>query len=380
MTAPASCRSLVLSGSIGSGHDSVSAACAEALESAGAEVDTLDCMAMLGDRNHRLGERVFRTILDWSPVYDAFHFSGLRAGARFTRTLDAEAAKRIVPAIEARLPAGADGGLLLGVFATGASAAARIARRRHEWRAVVLCTDAAAHRMWVHDGIDRYLVSSPSVAATVRGYDPDADIVSLPPPVRQEFFNAPTQWEARAELGISESVPCVLLTAGGWGRGPLVEIACRLADAGVHVLALAGGNAAAYRRLCDAAAELPGSPGRRISPIAVTDQMPLLMAAADVIVTAAGQACHEARVVQRPLVLLDVVAGHGRENLLLELTKGGATASTGDPETVAKLACSVIDHGVSPADDWPVTSAEEWHKLFLASISDLFDPHPTPWV
>jgi UDP-N-acetylglucosamine:LPS N-acetylglucosamine transferase len=69
-------------------------------------------------------------------------------------------------------------------------------------------------------------------------------------------------------------------------------------------------------------------------PFAYTDRVAELMAASDVIVTSSGDTCREARVVGRHLVLLDVVPGHGRENLMHELELGDAWVCLPTPSSV----------------------------------------------
>ena len=53
------------------------------------------------------------------------------------------------------------------------------------------------------------------------------------------------------------------------------------------------------------------------------------MAASDLVITSSGDTCTEARTVGRPLLLLDVVQGHGRDNLQHELELGDAAVSLG---------------------------------------------------
>ena len=55
------------------------------------------------------------------------------------------------------------------------------------------------------------------------------------------------------------------------------------------------------------------------------------MAAADLVVTSSGDTCAEARTVGRPLLLLDVVQGHGRDNLQHELELGDAGVTSAAP-------------------------------------------------
>ena len=68
------------------------------------------------------------------------------------------------------------------------------------------------------------------------------------------------------------------------------------------------------------------------------------MAAADVVIALPGAAtCAEARVVGRRLVLLDVMPGHGRDNLLHELEQGNAEACGPAAADIAASAMAMLD-------------------------------------
>ena len=168
-------------------------------------------------------------------------------------------------------------------------------RRRPGLRTVVLCTDVAVHRMWVAEGTDLFLVTSPAAAASVRRYLPRAPVAIVPPPVRSAFYAAPPQEQARAALGVPSADFCVLIIDSGWGFGPLVESVSALAEAGVHVLAVAGRD-----QQDRAAAPGAGRQDARITPFGYTDRIPELMAAADLVIALPGATtCGEARVVGR---------------------------------------------------------------------------------
>jgi UDP-N-acetylglucosamine:LPS N-acetylglucosamine transferase len=220
----------------------------------------------------------------------------------------------------------------------------------------------------VHPGIDRYLVSSAAVAATVQQYEPRADVRIVPPSVRAAFFGVPDRQTARRELGLpDDGRSVVLVTAGGWGIGPVAQIGRMLAAAGHVVVAVAGRNKRLETTL--RALESQGHDGVLV-PYGYTSRMPELMAAADLVVTATGQTVHEARVVGRPLVLVDVVPGHGRENLLLELATGGARAATADPGAVVAAVDAALG-GLPAVPAWPVASPEKWRELFVGAVGDL---------
>jgi processive 1,2-diacylglycerol beta-glucosyltransferase len=94
-------------------------------------------MALLGPRSGRAGERLFARLVAAPGIYDGLHFAHLRTGSPLANFMDRRAAARLVPALEAdlkRKPAD----LMLSVFATGASAAARL-KAKAPWRRPWCC-------------------------------------------------------------------------------------------------------------------------------------------------------------------------------------------------------------------------------------------------
>jgi processive 1,2-diacylglycerol beta-glucosyltransferase len=364
---------LLLSGPLGLGHEMPARSFTGLLTRAGWRVRTRDSMSLLGGAAGRAGQRAFDQLMTVPGVYDGLHFAQFRTGGRLARLADRLAARPAVPELRAELrrdPAD----LVLSVFATGALAAATLREQQpgDGFRAVVYCPDVTAHKLWVHAGTDLFLVSSPAAAASVRRFRPRAPVALVPPPVRAAFYNAPSRDDARQRLGLpgpglcdsalsgpgltgtalSDIARCVLLIDSGWGFAPLAGAASALADAGVHVLAVAGRNRKVERELRELAATRP-----LLRPFGFTDQVPDLMAAADVVVALPGAAtCAEARVVGRRLLLLDVMPGHGRENLLHELEQGGAEVSGPTAADVAASAMAMLD---KPGLDRPGPDAQQ---------------------
>ncbi|MFD5922857.1 hypothetical protein ACFVYP_40020 [Kitasatospora sp. NPDC058201] len=358
-------HALLVSGSLGQGHDVMARACADTLEAGGWTTRTVDAMALLGQRAGAAGEAVFRRLLDLPGVYDAFHFSALRPGARIALLADAAARSRLVPALRA-LVAEQRPELVVSVFATATSAVNRLRADRDApgFRHLVLCTDVTPHRLWVQDGTDRFLVTSEVAAAAVRRYRPDAPVTVLPAPLRGPFYRPPSRAEARAAFGVPPGARCVLLMSGAWGLGPLARTAPALADAGPHVLAVAGRNAELEDRLRHAAGRRP-----RLHVFGHTDRIPALMAAADLVVTSSGDTCGEARALGRRLLLLDVVQGHGRDNLQHELELGHADVTSARPADVVRCALAALERP-APAPS-PGASPEGWRTGFTAALEQV---------
>jgi processive 1,2-diacylglycerol beta-glucosyltransferase len=361
---------VLLGGPLGLGHEMMARCCADLLEGSGWRTRNLDSMSLLGAKSGGVGGRLFNALISVPGVYDGLHFSHLRTGSRLAELMDRRALAPMVPALRADLrrePAD----LVLSVFATGASAAARLKAEAPRRRTVVLCTDVSVHRLWVAEGTDLFLVTSPAAAASVRRFLPRAAVAVVPPPVRAAFYAAPSQEEARQALGVPLGEPCVLVIDSGWGFGPLVESVSALAAAGVHVLAVAGRQRAVERRLRELARV-----NRRVTPFGFTDRVPELMAASDVVVALPGATtCSEVRVVGRQLLLLDLMPGHGRDNLLHELELGGADVCRADPAGVTASALALLDAVPRPAPR--SGSVPRWEPAYAAALERVgLDVHP----
>lgn len=196
-------------------------------------------------------------------------------------------------------------------------------------------------------------------------FQPDARVVVIPPPVRAQFYRPPVQRTARIGLGVPEDEHCVLVAGGSRGEGPLAGIAEALAIVGLNVLAVAGFNGRLERRLCDVAERRPN-----VLAFGFTDRMPELMAASDLVIAIPGGTCAEARTVGRPLLLLDLVQGHGRDDLLYELELGDASVSSKRPSEVVRSALACLER-IKPAPAGPTRSLADWEdklKIALESV------------
>ena len=349
----------MLTGPLGLGHEMMARGCGQLLEQSGWRVRQLDSMSLLGPWRGGAGERLFKRLVAVPGLYDGLHFAHLRTGSGLADRIDRASNARLVPALRAELerhPAD----LLFSVFATGASAAGRLKAEMPWLRSVVMCTDVSVHRIWAAAGTDLFLVTSAAAAASVRRYLPRALVEVAPPPVRSEFYAAPPQEEARRALGVPAEAFCVLVIDSGWGFGPLVGAVSGLADAGVHVLAVAGRDRRIERGLRELAAGTP-----MITPYGFTTRVPELMAAADVVVALPGAVtCAEVRVVGRHLLLLDVMPGHGRDNLQHELELGDADVCVPTAGGVTASVLALRDQDIRP---YP-SQVPRWEPAYVAAL------------
>ena len=186
-------RALFVSGSLGKGHDVLAEACAAALTERAVQSETVDAMRMLGGGFSNVGDWLFRRMLSVDALYDAFHFSQLRDDGGLARFMDRLAVGKMFSQLRATVDRlGPE--LVVSVFATGAGAAARLKAEGYPVTSVVVMTDSFAHRFWVYESTDLFLVTSSAAGESVRRYWPEAPVEVITAPVRPEFYYRAQPW------------------------------------------------------------------------------------------------------------------------------------------------------------------------------------------
>lgn len=218
-------------------------------------------------------------------------------------------------------------------------------RRYPQARFATVVTDlASAACMWYDPGVDLLTASCPVVQeAALRAGLPASRVQLTGLPIRLQFSQArPDPVQARAALALAQR-PAVLLLGGGAGIGRLEEIAVALAPVlaaqGGQLVVICGRNEAL--RACLA--------GRRWSMPAriagYVEDMPLWMAAADLLVTKAGPGTiAEALVCGLPLVLSSFVPGQETGNVSY-VEENGAGVYRSEPEEIAALIKQWLEPG-----------------------------------
>ncbi|CAN3985041.1 glycosyltransferase [Kitasatospora purpeofusca] len=194
----------------------------------------------------------------------------------------------------------------------------------------------------------------------VRRYRLDAPVAMLPLPLCAPSYRPPSHTETRERLGVPPDARCVLPTSGGWSLGPLARTAAELADAGAHVVTLGGSNTA-RNASCAWPRYRP-----RLHAFDWTDPVPELISAADLVVTSSGDTCSEARALGRRLLLLDVVQGHGRDNLQHELELGHADVVSARPTEVLHSALAALTRPEPHPS--PGATPDGWRTGFAAAL------------
>ncbi|NWG16048.1 MAG: glycosyltransferase [Chloroflexi bacterium] len=180
---------------------------------------------------------------------------------------------------------------------------------------ITVVTDlVSTHMFWYDKRVDRCLVPTrPAYERGIRsGLKPEQmRVTGLP--VHPRFAQALTdKASARRELGWHPDLPAILMVGGGEGMGPLYKTARAINDESFpcQLAIIAGRNKVLKEKLETADWNQP----THIYPF-VTN-MPVLMAAADILVTKAGPATiSEACIAGLPLILNDAIPGQETGNV-----------------------------------------------------------------
>jgi processive 1,2-diacylglycerol beta-glucosyltransferase len=275
-------RVLILSASIGEGHDLPARALAEGIaeEDPTAEVEIADSLAMVSETVRNVLIRGSQFHSAWGNRMFDLEFrliTAVRPTRWLARTVIARpAARRVAPQLAA---ARAD--VIVSTY-PGATEVLGMLRARGRLRPPVVSaiTDLAALRYWAHPAVDLHLITHPESAEEVRAIAPASEIACVRGLTDASFYEPRDPAAARAVLGLPAEGPIVVVSGGGWAVGDLAGAAeAALAQPGVTVVCLCGRRADVQAEL---ARRFAGS--EQVVVWGFTDRMSDLLVAADVLV------------------------------------------------------------------------------------------------
>lgn len=237
--------------------------------------------------------------------------------------------------------------------------------------AVNFITDFGVHPLWVHPGIDLNLAihEGPAAMAVRRTGRP---AFACGPAVSPAFdpSNLPDREAARRELGLDPDQRAVLVVAGSWGVGDVESTWRAITASGSFTPVVVCGR---DEHLLATVQKLASSQDGDSVVIGWTDQMPRLMAACDALVeNAGGLTSLEAMRSALPVVSFQPIAGHGKENTAGMAEAGVSILALSQQELTSALTDVTSDH--SPARDEQVARAS---GMFRSDPADLvLDAHP----
>ncbi|PWJ56363.1 UDP-N-acetylglucosamine:LPS N-acetylglucosamine transferase [Quadrisphaera granulorum] len=297
---------LVVSGSVGAGHDGAAHELAQRLRALGVHVDVEDHLRALMPGAALFLRQGYTQSVGRVPDLFEWLFRVLEDSRfwRFLLTLLCRTSCRRLMRWSRRRPYS----LVVSTYPLASQALGHL-RERGKLRVPVvtyLC-DPAAHRSWIHPGVDHHWTVTDATARQGRR-DYGIPMTAVGPLVPEKFTQVPAKRgaELRRELGIDPSRRVALLVAGSLGLGEVEESAARVGEAGLVPMVLCGRNEELRARV----AQVPGAVA-----LGWRSDVHELLSVADVLVQNAGGLSYtEALVAGLPAVSYKCIPGHGRAN------------------------------------------------------------------
>jgi UDP-N-acetylglucosamine:LPS N-acetylglucosamine transferase len=300
-------RVLVISASMGAGHDGAAKELKTRLERHGVDVDVVDYLAYLPAGTGWFVRWFYGKQLSVAPAsyqvlyqtIERFRFAQ-RVCAFYTSTAKRPLAKAI-----ARQPYSL-------IVSTYPLASQTMGQLRHAGRLdtplATILTDFSVHALWVNKHIDLHMALSHETAALAK--ELGAGRVEVVEPLVAAKFHGLTSGQralVRRKLNVPDGNRLVLIVAGSWGVGNVIGTVRELANVpGLTSVVVCGRND-------DLRHKLASEPS--CVPLGWVDWMPQLVGASDVLIqNAGGMTSLEAFASGIPVVSRNCIPGHGTAN------------------------------------------------------------------
>ncbi len=224
-----------------------------------------------------------------------------------------------------------------------------IAKRKLLARNAIVVTDYDVHAMWLCRTVDRYYVAIDEAKEYLAHIGvPREKILITGIPVDPLFAAPISRSEARKQLGLDATATVILISAGGYGIGPVEQLVKDLLglQRPWQIVAIAGKSEKTRKRL-EVIARGPGklqSGSPRLCAVGFTAEMDKYMAAADLMVgKAGGLTTSEALARALPMALIEPIPGQEERNADHLLEAGAAIRCNNLPAAAWKIAALLDD-------------------------------------
>jgi len=218
-----------------------------------------------------------------------------------------------------------------------------IAKNKLRARHVITITDYDVHASWLCRTVDRYYVAiQESVEYLARIGVPRDKLCVAGIPIDPLFEKPVSADEVRRKLGLTRSEFVVLLSAGGYGVGPVEQLVTDLVnlERPWQIVAIAGKSEPLKQRLEQLAKTAGSTPSGqpRLVAVGFTTEMDQYMGAADLLIgKAGGLTTSEALARGLPMVLVEPIPGQEERNADHLLEAGTAIRCNNLPAAAWKI-------------------------------------------
>jgi processive 1,2-diacylglycerol beta-glucosyltransferase len=358
-------RVLVISGSVGAGHDGAADELINRLAKLGVAADRRDYLDALPRVCRYALRDGYRLSVGYAPSFFDWLFANLeRTG--WVRWV----AQRLCRIAQRDVLSWVDGrDVVVSTYMLSSQTLGQLKEAGLiDATLVTFLTDPAVHRTWVHPAVDHHVTVTEATARMghlVYGTSMRA-VGGL---VSERFARRPDpahRHRLRAELGLSPDGVVVLLATGSLGMGDVPHVVRTISSSGVaEVVVLCGRNDRLRK-------QLSLQPG--VVALGWREDIPDLMAAADVLVhNAGGLSLTEALTAGLPAVTYRPIPGHGIANSEVLAEAGLAPW----PQDEAQLLAAIRQQAVCRGDPTHVVRSPDTASVVLSLLAER-TPHAAP--
>jgi processive 1,2-diacylglycerol beta-glucosyltransferase len=208
-------------------------------------------------------------------------------------------------------------------------------------RQAIVVTDFDIHAMWLCGHYEHYFVALEETKAHLQELGVPADKVMVSGiPIDPVFSEAKERTAVRLQYGLDPAIPTILISAGGFGMGPIEELMQSIVKMHnrIQVIAICGRNEELKTRLDRFSQALPASCPVHITVLGYTTEMDAYMSAADLVVgKPGGLTASEALAKGLAFVIINPIQGQEERNADHLLEEGVAIRCNNLPVLAYKL-------------------------------------------
>jgi UDP-N-acetylglucosamine:LPS N-acetylglucosamine transferase len=342
-------RAVIVSASVGAGHDAVAKELECRLAEAGLTVDRYDFLDLLPGPSGRIFVGTYHAMLErapwtWKLLYGGLDNQRMMNGqAMLFSWLAGRAMRRALPD---------DTQIVVSTYPLASQVLGRMRRRgKITQRVHTYLTDFSVHRLWASPDVDSHLAVH-TIPAEQAEQVACRDVHVVSPLVDRRFtpVTKASRSAARQRWGLPHDGKIALLVGGSWGAGELEHTVADVeaADSRLTCVVVCGRNEVLRERLLAAG----------VTALGWVDDMPSLMHAADVLVqNAGGITVLEAVASGVPVVTYRSIPGHGLTNAAALDQAGVAPWARTHAELAPLLDRAIRSESAVPAP-WGVDAVE----------------------
>ncbi len=215
------------------------------------------------------------------------------------------------------------------------------AKKRIASRQAIIVTDFDVHAMWLCHHYEQYFVAIDEARAYLQALSIPANKITVSGiPIDPVFALPKDKGEMRRKHGLAPDRTTILLSAGGFGVGPLEQLITSLLPLqhSAQIVAICGRNEDLKERVSKLAAGIKSDATVMVKPVGYTREMDELMSASDLVVgKPGGLTTSEALAKGLVLVIANPIPGQEERNSDHLLEAGAAIRCNNLPTLAYKL-------------------------------------------